>query len=122
MNNNNLMEGRTVKMSDIEKFYKITSGFVTQTFEKKNNMLVCTEQIFTAGDSNYEEILGGESIDVPDSIYEAFTMVTPTGNVSMFVVCDISCGAEIQSLEAGDLIEAQEIILHGFNVTVKEDK
>lgn len=109
-------------MSDkIEKFVKITSGFVTQTFEKKHNRFVCTEQIFTAGDSVYE-VKDGESIADPNYNYEFFEMVTPTGNTSMFVVYDISCGAEIQSLEAGDLEEAQEIILAGFNVEVKEDK
>ena len=58
----------------MEKFNKISDGFVIQTFEKNDDgKFVCTEQEFIAGDSDYET-LEGDPIDVPEYQYQPFNM------------------------------------------------
>ena len=59
----------------MEKFTKITVGFVTQNYEKSAaGKFICTEQEFIAGDQvNYEDLVGN-SISVPEHQYQPFNM------------------------------------------------
>ena len=54
----------------MERFTKITVGFVTQTFEKKaEGKFVCTAQEFIAGDQcDYEDAGGEQSRQFADEI------------------------------------------------------
>ena len=63
----------------IDKYHKITPGFVTQIFEKQGNKFVCTKQEFTAGDPVDRESEQGEpaDVDVREEQYQPFDMVQP---------------------------------------------
>ena len=59
----------------MEKFTKITVGFVTQSYEKDAaGKFICTEQEFVAGDSIDYEDLGGNTLAPPDHEYQPFNM------------------------------------------------
>jgi hypothetical protein len=63
----------------IEKYNKITPGFVIQTYQKQGNKFVCTKQSFTAGDPVDRENEQGEPVDVDvrEEQYQPFDMVQP---------------------------------------------
>jgi hypothetical protein len=63
----------------IEKYNKITPGFVTQRFERRDKKFICIEQSFTAGDPVDRENEQGEPVDVDvrDEQYQPFNMVQP---------------------------------------------
>ena len=63
----------------IEKFVKITVGFICQTFERDaDGNFVCAEQVFIAGDEcNYEDTAGEPLKDVPEYEYQPYEMVAP---------------------------------------------
>ena len=68
--------------NEIEKYTKTTTGFVTQTFTKRGDNFVCTDQEFIAGDEcDYE--VDGEPIDsdlVSDKeLYQTYDMRNPDG-------------------------------------------
>ena len=60
----------------MNKFVKITVGFVHQTFEKnKEGKYVCTEQVFIAGDQcDYEDLDGNPLEEVPKYEYQPYNM------------------------------------------------
>lgn len=59
----------------MDKFTKITIGFVAQTFEKSDNSkFVCTNQEFIAGDQYEYEDAEGNPIDPPDYEYQSYNM------------------------------------------------
>ena len=60
----------------MEKFNKITVGFVIQTFEKNAaGKFICTKQEFIAGDQcDYEDIEGNPIAEVPDYVYQPYNM------------------------------------------------
>ena len=59
----------------MEKFTKITVGFVTQSYEKNTaGEFVCTGQEFIAGDQVDYEDLDGNKITPPDHDYQPFEM------------------------------------------------
>jgi hypothetical protein len=59
----------------MEKFTKITTGFVVQTYEKNSaGEFVCTSQEFVAGDQVDYEDAEGNSISPPDHRYQPFNM------------------------------------------------
>ena len=59
----------------MEKFTKITVGFVTQCYEKNaNGKFVCTGQDFIAGDQVDYEDADGNKITPPDHEYQPFEM------------------------------------------------
>ena len=59
----------------MEKFNKITVGFVIQTFEKNAaGEFTCAKQEFIAGDQVDYEDLDGNSIDPPEHPYQPFNM------------------------------------------------
>jgi len=59
----------------MDKFTKITVGFVTQTFDKKHKgRFVCTHQEFIAGDECDYEDAQGNPIEPPDYYYQPYNM------------------------------------------------
>ena len=59
----------------MEKFTKITIGFVTQTFEKDSNgRFVCTHQEFIAGDQCDYEDAEGNPIEPQEHEYQPYNM------------------------------------------------
>jgi len=65
----------------MDKFTKITVGFVVQAFEKddKGNF-VCTKQEFIAGDQYDYEDAQGNPIDPADHQYQPYNMTLCTKN------------------------------------------
>ena len=63
----------------IDKFAKITVGFVRQAFEKNaDGQFVCTDQVFIAGDEcGYEDMAGNPLKEVPEHEYQPYEMVSP---------------------------------------------
>jgi hypothetical protein len=60
----------------MDKFTKITVGFVTQTFEKNDKgRFICTRQEFIAGDQCDYEDSRGNPIDPPDYEYQPYNMI-----------------------------------------------
>jgi len=60
----------------MEKFSKITTGFVAQTYEKNSaDEFVCTSQEFIAGDQVDYEDAEGNSVNPPDHRYQQFKMI-----------------------------------------------
>jgi len=59
----------------MEKFTKITIGFVTQSYKKSVvGKFICTKQEFIAGDDVQFENLKGDSIEAPEHEYQPFNM------------------------------------------------
>ena len=59
----------------MDKFTKITVGFVVQAFEKDaSGRFVCTRQEFIAGDHCDYEDAEGNPIDPPDYEYKPYNM------------------------------------------------
>ncbi len=59
----------------MEKFNKITVGFVIQTFEENaTGKFVCTKQEFIAGDQVDYEDQDGNHITPPEHPYQQFNM------------------------------------------------
>ena len=65
----------------MNRFVKITVGFVHQRFEKnEEDRFVCTGQVFIAGDEvSYEDEKGNTFSSVPEYVYEPLEMKSPTG-------------------------------------------
>ena len=59
----------------MEKFTKITTGFVTQSYEiNAAGKFICTKQEFIAGDDVQFEDLKGDSIEASEHEYQPFNM------------------------------------------------
>lgn len=66
----------------MEKFNKITTGFVVQSYEKNSaGEFVCIAQEFIAGDQVDYEDVEGNSISLPDHRYQQFNMMLPTATI-----------------------------------------
>ena len=63
----------------MDKFTKITIGFVSQTFELNDDgKMICAKQEFIAGDEVSYEDEYGEPLDFfPEHIYQSYNMVQP---------------------------------------------
>ena len=60
----------------MQKFTKITTGFVVQAYEKnKAGEFVCTGQEFIAGDQVDYEDEQGNAISPPEHNYQQFKMI-----------------------------------------------
>jgi len=60
----------------MEKFNKITVGFVIQTFEKNAaGKFICTKQEFIAGDQVDYEDAEGNPVTPPEYPYQQFRMI-----------------------------------------------
>ena len=59
----------------MDKFIKITIGFVMQSYNKSAvGKFICTKQEFIAGDDVQFENLKGDSIEAPEHEYQPFNM------------------------------------------------
>ena len=73
----------------MEKFTKITVGFVLQDYEKNTDgKFVCTGQDFVAGDDVQYENADGETIAVPKHVYQPFNMTLVSGSQIAHVIRD----------------------------------
>ena len=108
----------------MDKFVKITTGFVKQTFEinAKGN-IVCSEQMFAAdGHVEYENLDGKPLENVSNYKYQSYDMVQPE-KPKQFVVIDVSCDAEIgEPFECGSREEALATILEQQGYKIQEVK
>ena len=60
----------------MEKFQKVTIGFVIQHFENMSDgKFRCTAQEFIAGESEYETTEGEPLVSMPDYEYQPYDMV-----------------------------------------------
>lgn len=94
----------------IQKYNKITPGFVTQLFQKQDEKFVCVEQSFIAGDLVDREDDRGEPVDVDvrDEVYNPFHMVQP--GLDYYVVEIWSCVEPVLHGPFGTDDEQQECI------------
>ena len=59
----------------MEKFTKITVGFVTQNYQKNAaGKFICMDHEFIAGDDVQFENLKGDTIEMPEHEYQPFNM------------------------------------------------
>ena len=102
----------------IDKFVKITVGFICQTFEKNaDSKFVCTDQEFIAGDqSDYEDINGNPLENAPECEFQPYEMASPQNNernVKYLLYNNV-----LDSLQSEDPIEAgslEEALLEALN-------
>ena len=110
----------------IDKFVKITIGFVCQTFEKNaDGQFVCMEQAFIAGDEcNYEDTNGEPLKDVPEYLYQPYEMVSPRNKkqpVKYLLYNDVLGSLENEEpIEATSLEEALTQALRNMGYSIIE--
>ena len=110
----------------IDRFVKITVGFVCQAFEQNaNGQFVCTEQVFVAGDECSSEDTNGEPLkDVPEYEYQPYEMVAPQHKelkVKYLLYNDVLGWLEGEEpVEATSLEEALTQILRNMGYSVLE--
>ena len=91
----------------MEKFTKITIGFVTQNYKRNSaGKFVCTDQEFIAGDSIDYENLDGDTITPPEHDYQPFNMSLLSGAE---IAINQPKKAKLSFLEA-QLLEACRVI------------
>ena len=88
----------------MDKFVKVTTGFVCQTFEKnESGLFVCTGQEFIASDECQYEDLDGEVLDtVPEYEYQPYNMILEQKRFDLAVAAN----RVIENWESGDLAGA----------------
>ncbi|MFC1783357.1 hypothetical protein ACFL02_07195 [Planctomycetota bacterium] len=112
----------------MNKFVKITVGFVHQTFEENTEgKFVCTEQAFIASDQcDYEDLDDNPLEKVPEYGYQPYEMVQPQNERQ--VVKYLLYNDALGSLESEDPIEAatleealtQVLINMGYSIIESE--
>ena len=110
----------------MEKFVKITVGFIQQSFEKKpDGKFVCTEQAFIAGDQcDYEDMNGEPLKDIPKYEYEPYEMVSPQNKgqiVNYLLYNDVLGSLESEEpIEAASLEEALSQVVSNMGYSIIE--
>ena len=108
----------------MNKYNKITVGFVCQEYKEKNDKMVCSHQQFIAGDQVDREDKDGEPVEVDTSkeIYQPFEMVQPE-EPSHFVLVESSSGGECgEPFEADNAESALRKVLEGMGYRLVEVK
>jgi len=110
----------------IDKFVKITTGFVHQTFElNAEGKFVCSEQAFIAGDEcDYEDVNGEPLKNVPEYEYQPYEMILQQHkeqNVKYLLYNDVlgSLVSE-EPIDAADLEDALSQVLSNMGYSVIE--
>ena len=89
----------------MDKFTKITVGFVTQTFERNDKgKFVCTRQEFVAGDQCDYEDAQGNPIGPPEYEYQPYNMTLSTETEETTVITHKmydAIGKVLRSLDVG---------------------
>ena len=110
----------------MEKFTKITVGFVTQSYEKNAaGKFICTDQEFIAGDQVDYENVDGNTITPPEHDYRPFEMtllsgVEITGSIED-VLSSIDVGGE-QSRQFAAEIDMLKKVLKALGRSVNQPK
>ena len=110
----------------MEKFTKITVGFVTQSYEKNAaGKFTCTEQEFIAGDQVDYEDLDGNTITPPEHDYQPFEMTLFSGveiaESIEDVLSSIDVGGE-QSRQFATEIDMLKKVLNALGHSIKPPK
>ncbi len=102
----------------IDKFIKITAGFVCQTFERNaDDKFVCTDQMFIADDQcDYEDTNGNALKDAPECEYQPYEMKAPQnkGRNVKYLLYNETIGS-LQSEEHIDAESLEEALLNVLN-------
>jgi len=110
----------------MNKFVKITVGFVHQTFSKNTEgKFVCTDQAFIAGDEcEYEDLEGNPLDAVPEYCYQPYDMTlgaTGEQNVKYLLYNDVLGSIESEDpIEAASLEEAMSQVLNNMGYSIIE--
>ena len=110
----------------MNKFVKITVGFIQQTFEKKpGGEFVCTNQAFIAGDQcDYEDMNGDPLKDIPEHKYEPYEMLPPQNKrqaVKYLLYNNVLGSMESEEpIEANSLEEALTEVLSNMGYSIIE--
>lgn len=110
----------------MNKFVKITVGFIQQTFEKKLcGEFVCTNQAFIAGDQcDYEDVNGDPLKEIPEHEYEPYEMLPPHNKrqaVKYLLYNDVLGSMEGEKpIEANSLEEALSEVLNSMGYSIIE--
>ena len=110
----------------MNKFVKITVGFIQQTFEKNTDgKFVCADQAFIAGDQCDHEDMNGDPLkDVPEHEYEPYEMLLPQNKrqaVKYLLYNDVLGSMESEEpIEANSLEEALSEVLNSMGYSIIE--
>ena len=110
----------------MEKFVKITVGFIQQTFGKNaDGKFVCTDQAFIAGDQcDYEGMDGDPLKDIPKHEYQPYEMLLPQNkeqNVKYLLYNDVLGSLESEEpIKAASLEEALSEVLSSMGYSIIE--
>lgn len=111
----------------MEKFTKVTVGFVTQSYEKNAaGKFICTDQEFIAGDQVDYEDLDGNTITPPEHEYQLFEMTLFNGveiaaESIEDVLSSIDVGGE-QSRQFATEIDRLKKVLNTLSHSIKPPK
>lgn len=108
----------------MEKFTKITVGFVTQSYEKDaEGKFICTEQEFISGDQVDYENTDGNAISPPEYEYQPFNMamISSTQIIDLLrdVLASIDVGGE-QSRQFAEEIDMLKEVLKSLDCSVTQ--
>jgi len=110
----------------IDKFVKITVGFVAQAFTKNaEGNFLCTQQAFIAGDQcNYEDMNGDPLEEIPEHEYEPYEMLSPPNKrqaVKYLLYNDVLGSLENEEpIAANSLEEALAEVLNSMGYSIIE--
>ena len=110
----------------MNKFVKITVGFVQQTYEKSaDGKYVCTDQAFIAGDQcDYEDMNGDSLKEIPEHEYEPYEMLPPQDKrqaVKYLLYNNVLGSMESEEpIEANSLEEALSEVLNSMGYSIIE--
>lgn len=107
----------------MERFTKITVGFVTQTFENKaEGKFVCTAQEFIAGDQCDYEGAEGNPLEPPDYEYQPYNMTLESKGVGEAIEAEAAGEDQIDQLKRRHQIVQQLRVLavksHGLTASL----
>ena len=107
----------------MERFTKITVGFVTQTFEKNDKgRFVCAAQEFIAGDQCDYEDAEGNPIEPPDYEYQPYNMTLESKGVGEAIEAEAAGEDQIGQLKRRHQIVQQLRVLalksHGLTASL----
>ena len=110
----------------MQKFMKITVGFVQQTFEKNaDGQSICTDQAFIASDQcDYEDMNGEPLENVPEHEYQPYDMASPQNKrqaVKYLLYNNVLGSMESEEpIEANSLEEALSEVLNSMGYSIIE--
>lgn len=92
----------------VNEYQKVTTGFVTQIFKKRDKKYVCTEQSFIAGDEVSRENEFGEPLDVPQvetaEVYFPFEMKQPSDADKLDLALRIMTERQVEQFQKGEAL------------------